>query len=145
MMEEKKKKVSRGYRNCNPGNIRLPKPENLMRDVFYGEIRPSRDKSFRTFVGMQHGYRAMLYLLRKYKNRYGLNTIAEMIARWAPVTENKTDRYIDFVCSKVGMSRDDIVDVSNMTVMCRIVAAMSEMENGIPADMNEVRDGWTLL
>ncbi|MGM9797962.1 MAG: hypothetical protein ACI3ZY_10420 [Parabacteroides sp.] len=73
-----------------------------------------------------------------------------MINRWAPPKDNnKTDVYIDFVCDRTGIGRTDIVDVSNMTVMCRIVEAMAMMECGgktgwVP-DWNEIRDGWTLL
>ncbi len=117
------------------------------KDRFIGELRPSRDKSFRTFVNMAYGYRAMHYLLRRYKNSYQLNTLEQMINRWAPPTENHTDAYIDFVAKRSGIGRDQIVDVSNMTVMCRIVEAMAKMENGnkYEPDMNEVRDGWILL
>ena len=147
---EEEKKLPRGVRNCNPGNIRLPNEENMMRDKFEGEIRPSRDKSFRTFVKMTYGYRAMHYLLRKYKNKYSLNTLEQMIYRWAPPTDNnKTEVYVDFVANSAGIGRKVMVDVSNMSVMCRIVYAMAEMECGgdtgwVP-DMNEIRDGWTLL
>ena len=148
--EKKKDNTPRGVRNCNPGNIRLPKEENMMRDKFEGEIRPSRDKSFRTFAKMAYGYRAMHYLLRKYKNKYSLNTLEQMIYRWAPPSDNnKTEVYVDFVAKRAGIDRKDIVDVSNMTVMCRIVEAMATMECGgktgwVP-DMNEVMDGWNLL
>ena len=56
---------------------------------------------------------------------------------------------MDFVAKRAGIGRKDIVDVSNMTVMCRIVEAMAIMECGgktgwVP-DMNEIRDGWVLL
>ena len=147
-MSEKKDNTPRGVRNCNPGNIRLPRKENMEKDRFIGELRPSRDKSFRTFVNMAYGYRAMHYLLRRYKNSYQLNTLEQMIYRWAPPTDNnKTEVYVDFVAKRAGIGRKDIVDVSNMTVMCRIVEAMTVMENGnkYEPDMNEVRDGWILL
>lgn len=147
-MSDKRDNTPRGVRNCNPGNIRLPRKENMEKDRFIGELRPSRDKSFRTFVNMAYGYRAMHYLLRKYKNKYSLNTLEQMIYRWAPPSDNnKTEAYIDFVAKRAGIGRKDIVDVSNMTVMCRIVEAMTVMENGkkyVP-DMNEIRDGWVLL
>ena len=145
--EEKKDTLPRGVRNCNPGNIRMPPKKLEDKDKFIGELRPSRDKSFRTFVNMAYGYRAMHYLLRRYKNSYQLNTLEQMINRWAPPTENHTDAYIDFVAKRSGIGRDQIVDVSNMTVMCRIVEAMAKMENGskYEPDMNEVRDGWILL
>lgn len=146
---EEKDNTPRGVRNCNPGNIRLPRKENMEKDRFIGELRPSRDKSFRTFVNMAYGYRAMHYLLRRYKNSYQLNTLEQMINRWAPPTENHTDAYIEFVAKRSGIGRDQIVDVSNMTVMCRIVEAMANMEcggrTGWEPDMNEVRDGWILL
>lgn len=147
-MSEKKDNTPRGVRNCNPGNIRLPKEENMEKDKFIGELRPSRDKSFRTFVNMAYGYRAMHYLLRRYKNSYQLNTLEQMIYRWAPPKDNnKTEVYVDFVAKRSGIGRDQIVDVSNMTVMCRIVEAMTVMENGkkYEPDMNEIRDGWVLL
>lgn len=150
IQEEEQSKLPRGVRNCNPGNIRMPPKKLEDKDKFEGEIRPSKDKSFRTFVKMAYGYRAMHYLLRKYKNKYSLNTLEQMINRWAPPSDNnKTEVYIDFVCDRTGIGRKEIVDVSNMTVMCRIVEAMATMECGgktgwVP-DMNEIRDGWVLL
>ena len=124
----KENELPRGVRNCNPGNIRLPRKENMEKDRFIGELRPSRDKSFRTFVNMAYGYRAMHYLLRRYKNSYQLNTLEQMIYRWAPPSDNnKTEAYIDFVAKRAGIGRKDIVDVSNMTVMCRIVEAMAKL------------------
>lgn len=144
--EEKKDNRPRGLRNCNPGNIILPPEERMDKDKFYGELRPSRDPKFRTFINNAYGYRAMHYTLRRYKNQ-GINTMAQMINRWCPPSDkrNKTDVYIEHVEQWSGIGRDQIVDVSNMTIMCRLVAAMSRQENGVPADMNEVQDGWTLL
>lgn len=146
---EEKGNRPRGVRNCNPGNIRMPPKAFEEEDRFIGELRPSRDPNFRTFVNMAYGYRAMHYLLRRYKNSYQLNTLEQMINRWAPSTENATEVYIDFVAKRAGIARDQIVDVSNMTVMCRIVEAMATMEcggkTGWKPDMNEIRDGWVLL
>lgn len=150
IQEEEQPKLPRGVRNCNPGNIRMPPKKLEDKDKFIGELRPSHDPDFRTFVNMAYGYRAMHYLLRRYKNSYQLNTLEQMIYRWAPPTDNnKTEAYVNFVADRAGIGRDHIVDVSNMTVMCRIVAAMATMEcggkTGWEPDMNEVRDGWILL
>ena len=140
-MSNKKDNTPRGVRNCNPGNIRKNG------DLFQGEI-DSTDPDFKQFRSMAYGYRAIFKILRTYKNNYSLNTLEQMINRWAPPSDNnKTEVYIDFVCDRTGIGRKDIVDVSNMTVMCRIVEAMTVMENGkkyVP-DMNEIRDGWVLL
>ena len=141
--EEKKDNRPRGVRNCNPGNIRKNG------DLFQGEI-DSTDPDFKQFRSMAYGYRAIFKILRTYKNNYSLNTLEQMIYRWAPPSDNnKTEVYVDFVAKRAGIDRKDIVDVSNMTAMCRIVEAMAIMECGgetgwVP-DMNEVMDGWTLL
>lgn len=142
--KEEKDKRPRGVRNCNPGNIRKNS------DHFQGEV-DSTDPDFKQFRSMAYGYRAIFKILRTYKNNYSLNTLRQMIYRWAPpgVDKNDPESYTKFVSERAGISGDHIVDVSNMTIMCRIVEAMATMEcktkKGWVPDMNEVRDGWMLL
>ena len=131
--------MSRGLRNCNPGNIRQS------RSNFKGEVRPSRDSAFKQFESMAYGYRAMFVLLNSYHKRYGLTTIREMISRWAPPTENFTEGYIRFVSERSGISADTEVDSRSERDMIPIVAAMSEIENGVKAAMNDVYEGWKLF
>ena len=131
--------MSRGLRNCNPGNIRQS------RSNFKGEVRPSRDSAFKQFESMAYGYRAMFVLLNSYQKRYGLTTIREMISRWAPPTENFTEGYIRFVAERTGISADAQVDSRSERDMVPIVAAMSEIENGVKAAMNDVYEGWKLF
>ena len=63
------KKLPKGLRNCNPGNIRING------DLFQGEIRPSKDVSFKQFNTMAYGYRAMFRILSNYYKNYKLDTI----------------------------------------------------------------------
>lgn len=131
--------MSRGLRNCNPGNIRQS------RSNFKGEVRPSRDSAFKQFESMAYGYRAMFVLLNSYHKRYGLTTIREMISRWAPPTENFTEGYIRLVSERSGIAADAEVDSRSERDMVPIVAAMSEIENGVKAAMNDVYEGWKLF
>lgn len=131
--------MSRGLRNCNPGNIRQS------RSNFKGEVRPSRDSAFKQFESMAYGYRAMFVLLNSYHKRYGLTTIREMISRWAPPTENFTEGYIRLVSERSGIAADAEVDSRSERDMVPIVAAMSEIENGKKAAMNDVYEGWKLF
>lgn len=131
--------MSRGLRNCNPGNIRQS------RSNFKGEVRPSRDSAFKQFESMAYGYRAMFVLLNSYHKCYGLTTIREMISRWAPPTENFTEGYIRFVAERTGISADAQVDSRSERDMVPIVAAMSEIENGAKAIMADVHEGWALF
>ena len=131
--------MSRGLRNCNPGNIRQSKTR------YKGERHPSRDSEFKEFESMAYGYRAMFVLLDTYSRRYGLCTIRQMLNRYAPPSENFTEGYIRFVSEKTGIAPDEIVNSRAARDMVPIVAAMSQIENGIPAVMADVHRGWELF
>ena len=131
--------MSRGLINCNPGNIRQSKTR------YKGERRPSRDSEFKEFESMAYGYRAMFVLLDTYSRRYGLCTIRQMLNRYAPPVENFTEGYIRFVSEKTGIAPDEIVNSRAARDMVPIVAAMSQIENGIPAVMVDVHRGWELF
>lgn len=132
-------KRPRGLRNCNPGNIR----KNEI--VYQGEIIPSRDDEFKQFTSMAYGYRAMFVVLYTYQKRYGLNTIASMISRYAPNIENHTEAYIKSVSEDSRVPASGRITVTNGDVMVPIVAAMSRVENGEFANMHDVVAGWDLF
>lgn len=131
--------MSRGLRNCNPGNIRRSKVR------YKGEVQPSRDAEFKEFRSMGYGYRAMFVLLDSYRSRYGLCTIRQMLGRYAPPSENFTEGYVRFVSSRTGIAPDEIVNTRAARDMVPIVAAMSQIENGVPATMEDVELGWRLF
>lgn len=133
------KKIPRGLRNNNPGNIRING------DLFQGEIRPSKDKSFKQFETMAYGYRAVFRILSNYHKNYRLDTIRKMIGRWAPENENDTEAYIKAVSDYAGIPADDPVDINDREQMIRIVAGMSKVENGREADMSDVIAGYSML
>lgn len=131
--------MARGLSNNNPGNIRISDTK------YKGEIQPSRDKAFKQFETMAYGYRAMFMLLYTYQKRHGLHTIRQMISRWAPPTENHTENYIRSVAQGAGINADDGIETLTKNTMVPIVAAMSRMENGVPAVMADVEKGWELF
>lgn len=135
----KEKQQPRGIRNNNPGNIRRNS------DVFQGEKIPSGDRSFKQFKTMAYGYRAVFCILRTYYRNYSLRTIRQLIGRWAPANENDTAAYIATVSKLSGIPADDPLDTNLREPMIRIVAAMSEVENGRPAVMTDVIAGWNML
>ena len=131
--------MSRGLRNCNPGNIRQS------RSSFVGEVRPSRDVAFKQFESMAYGYRAMFVLLDSYRRRYGLSNIRAMISRWAPPVENHTEAYIRFVAEHSGIAEHETLDTRKERDMIPVVMAMSEIENGTKAKREDVEEGWRLF
>ena len=131
--------MSRGLRNCNPGNIRKSRVK------YEGEVVPSRDTEFKEFRSMAYGYRAMFVLLDSYRSKYGLCTIRQMLGRYAPPTENFTEGYVRFVSSRTGIAPDEIVNTRAARDMIPIVAAMSQIENGVPAIISDIEEGWNLF
>lgn len=134
-----KKQLPRGLRNCNPGNIRK---NNI---VYAGEVVPSKDDEFKQFTTMAYGYRAMFVVLYTYQHRYGLDTIAKMIARYAPANENHTEAYIDAVAERSGVPANGHITATNGDVMIPVVAAMARVEIGEEPKLHEVEEGWKLF
>lgn len=131
------KAVTRGYRNNNPGNIRLT------RSMWKGEVKGT-DTAFKTFKSMSWGYRALFALLKEYLSA-GYNTIEKIINRYAPSSENATDAYIKTVSEKTGIAPDTVLSFSETLKIKRLVKAISFVENGIAANDTEVESGFSLL
>ncbi len=132
-------KMSRGLRNNNPGNIRLGSFR------YKGEKTESSDSAFRQFEGIEWGYRAMFVLLHTYAKKHGCRTLRQMINRYAPPIENHTDNYIRRVAHNTHLSPDEAISTTDAATMTAIVAAMSEVENGVKANMAEIWRGWELF
>lgn len=131
--------MSRGLDNCNPGNIRRSRVR------YTGEVRPSRDPDFKQFANLAWGYRAVFVLLHTYCVRYGIDTLAGMIARWAPPTENRTQAYVRYVADATGIGSEERLDTLDRGTMLPVAQAISRMENGTAADPAAVARGWDLF
>ena len=136
---ENKESLPRGLRNNNPGNIRISGTR------YMGEVQPSQDRAFKQFESMAWGYRAMFVLLYTYQKKNGLNTLREMINRYAPPVENNTEGYVSRVAKEAGVDADAPVDTLNAAEMRPVVAAMSAVENGRAAVLSDVWAGWDLF
>lgn len=129
--------LPRGLRNNNPGNIRDSTINWL------GETGQNLDTSFEEFKTIADGYRAMFVLLSSYIKK-GVDTIPAIIAKWAPPTENNTENYISFVVNKTKIPRNQVLTNYDGELIVKIVAAISEKENGVAANMSDVEKGFSL-
>jgi hypothetical protein len=117
----------RGLRNNNPGNIRLSG------DQWQGMSASQTDGTFVQFDSMVYGIRAIAKVLQKYHYTYGLNSVNEIIARWAPQSENNTSAYAYAVADYLGVSADDYLDFSNPSTLFDLVKGIIRHENGLIA------------
>ncbi len=122
-MTDTYKTIPRGFRNNNPLNIRIG-------NTWIGEVTNPTDTHFEQFTDMVYGLRAGFVLIRRYMERYHLRTIREIVSRWAPPSENYTERYIDQVCCITGMQADTLLSFGDKSAMCNLVCAMVHVECG---------------
>lgn len=133
----------RGIRNNNPLNIR--KGSN-----WKGERPVQTDKAFEEFQTMQYGIRAGFVILRKYITGYNgitqkFNTIEKIVRRWAPPTENATQKYIDFVAKDMGISPCRTIAFSNKSLMVDLVYAMIFVECGQRVGKDIISSAYDML
>ena len=133
----------RGIRNNNPLNIR--KGNN-----WKGERHPQTDKAFEEFQTMEMGIRAGFKLLKNYITGYGgkvkpYNTIDKIVRRWAPPTENATQRYVDFVAKDSGISPMQIIKFTDRPTMVKIVDAMIFVECGQRVSRDIIQSAYDLV
>lgn len=138
------KKLPRGYRNNNPLNIRINPANNWQGKV---SVENNTDGVFEQFVAMEYGYRAALKLIQNYINNNGLNTVAQIIAKWAPNNENNTAGYIQRVIGINQWIPAKVIDPQNASDMADLVYAMAIVENGntILPDYKQIWSGWAML
>lgn len=135
--------LPRGIRNNNPLNI-------VKGNSWKGERANQSDKRFEEFESMAMGLRAGFVLLRNYIEGTGtrptkFNTIRKIICRWAPPSENYTQRYIDNVCKWSGLLPDEVVRFRERKKLVAIVQAMAKMECGVTLDVALIESAYDLV
>jgi hypothetical protein len=116
--------MTRGLVNNNPGNIRKNGT------AWHGAVAGS-DPAFVTFDRPEDGIRAMAKVLLTYQRQHGLDTIAELLERWAPAVENDSFAYIDDVATRLGLDPDERIDLGDRAVLAALCGAIIRHENGV--------------
>ncbi|HBR0868513.1 TPA: hypothetical protein R4169_000643 [Klebsiella pneumoniae] len=113
----------RGVRNNNPGNL-----EASSSNPWIGQT--GSDGRFAKFETPEHGIRALGRNLISYQ-RQGIDTVGEIINRWAPPSDNNdTAAYIKSVCAQLGVTANQPLDASNPDTLQALCAAIIKHENG---------------
>ncbi|MGU5412822.1 hypothetical protein ACV1MK_06645 [Klebsiella michiganensis] len=113
----------RGVRNNNPGNL-----EASSSNPWVGQT--GSDGRFAKFETPEHGIRALGRNLISYQ-RQGIDTVGEIINRWAPPSDNNdTAAYIKVVCAQLGVTANQPLDASNPDTLQALCAAIIKHENG---------------
>lgn len=118
----------RGIRNNNPMNLREGDDGG---DQWNGEHRLDLDKEFEEFTSAKYGIRAGAKILLNYQRIHGLDTLQEIISRWAPPSENETDSYIEHAARVLEISPAEQINLTNASTLAKLVNVIIKHENGI--------------
>lgn len=139
---------TRGERNNNPGNIERGK------DKWKGlAADQSGDSRFCVFTDPRYGIRAIGRIMLSYSHacRPGtdnqIDTVQEIIDKWAPSAENNTAAYVEAVADELGCPAGQMIDVTDQGIMFMLVTAIIRHENGRVIYTNDqLREGvaWAL-
>ena len=128
--------MTRGMRNCNPLNIR-----RVAGTEWKGQRAEQTDRHFVQFERIEWGLRAAFCILRTYARRYNLRCIRDIVTRWAPSSENNTERYIDNVCRWTGYGGRQRLTEADWPIL---VKAMARQECGLTLSDTTLARGFCL-
>jgi len=119
--------TSRGIRNNNPGNIDWNRNNNWVGQL--GIEQGVSNPRFARFDTMENGVRALGRNLLTYFGR-GLDTVAEIIGRWAPTNENNTSAYASAVARELGVGVNQRLNLRDENILTKLATAIIRHENG---------------
>ncbi|EMG6580863.1 structural protein [Providencia huaxiensis] len=139
-MSNQQRKIARGERNNNPGNIRHG-------SKWQGLSSTQTDKDFCQFISPEYGIRAIFVLMRTYEKKYGLCSVRQIINRYAPPNENNTEGYIQRAAKTLGVSPEDCLTVNDKEVAIQLSKAIIAIELGyaVPYSDSVFEKAWSLL
>jgi len=136
--------LPRGIRNNNPGNIEIG-------DSWQGLSEAQTDGRFCQFKAPEWGIRAIARILITYQDKRRasdgsrIDTVAEIIERWAPPVENDTAAYATHVRRTMDLVEGERIDVRDYETMKGLVIGIIKHENGMqPYSELEIRKGLVL-
>ena len=91
---------------------------------------------------MEWGIRAALKILQTYRDKHYATCIEEIISRWAPPSENDTQKYINDVCRITGFGGRERLSEKEWHAL---IKAMGLIESGILIPDETIAKAWELL
>ena len=143
------KEQTLGVRLNNPGNLEWGSPwEGLVprEKSRYYKSGTRQQQRFCEFADAASGIRAIARTLityfdkRKARDGSAIDTVAEVVERWAPSFENNTSAYANHVASLMSVDPDQILDIKSYDVMRGLVTGIIAHENAgyaYPAEVVE--------
>lgn len=108
--------------------IKKNNPGNLVKTGVLWEGQTKSKGRFIAFKDAHHGLRALCIVLLRYEMRHRLDTVHEVVTRFAPPHENHTQKYANYVAKEVGIGVHEEMSVKFYLPL--LMKAIVYMENG---------------
>lgn len=95
-----------------------------------GNLRNVHGAGFQSFASDEQGALAMAHQLQLYANRDHLHTVAQIVRKWAPPSENNVGAYVRDVTGRMGVGAGVHLDLDNQGTLASLMHAMIHHEQG---------------
>lgn len=113
-------KKTRAERNFNPGNLNYAGQAGA-------SLEAGSNARFAKFNSEEEGIAALVRQLRLYQQR-GIDTIGEIVKKYAPPSENDTQAYIASMARWTGLGADEKLNFNDTDTVRRMVQGISRKE-----------------
>lgn len=113
-------KKTRAERNFNPGNLNYAGQAGA-------SLEAGSNARFAKFNSEEEGIAALVRQLRLYHQR-GIDTIGEIVKKYAPPSENDTQAYVANMARWTGLSADEKLNFNDTETVRRMVEGISRKE-----------------
>lgn len=113
-------KKTRAERNFNPGNLNYAGQAGA-------SLEAGSNARFAKFNSEEEGIAALVRQLRLYQQR-GIDTIGEIVKKYAPPSENDTQAYIASMARWTGLGADEKLNFNDADTVRRMVQGISRKE-----------------
>lgn len=113
-------KKTRAERNFNPGNLNYAGQAGA-------SLEAGGNARFAKFNSEEEGIAALVRQLRLYQQR-GIDTIGEIVKKYAPPSENDTQAYVANMARWTGLSADEKLNFNDTETVRRMVEGISRKE-----------------
>ncbi|WP_440487518.1 lytic transglycosylase [Serratia ureilytica] len=120
----------RGIRNNNPGNLNYVGQNGAM-------LEDHATPRFARFNSAFEGFSALGKQIKAYYNGTSkaagyqkLQSVEDIISRFAPASENNTQAYINKLSKMLGVGRGDSLNIQDPQVLATLMNGITQIENG---------------
>lgn len=142
------KLVNHKVKNNNPMNLKVvyhyDKKGRRFMIPWAGQIDVDR-RGFAIFKNELYGLRSWLKNARDLRDRYGTDTVSELITKCSPPHENDTNSYINFVAENIGLAPNEKLDFTNREQMVGLMASVTQKESSAQYPRHMLEKAYAML